>query len=175
MFNRLIKELIIDVNVPLRLAVRGMFVYCDIFNKLQTHLTGKLLNISILLDTLNELVYIFGILLFSIEPCCQLCLFLLQCFQFSLILAEQDTAGSLCDLSEVLILIHGLDQALQLRDTLLIGCEIFTAVRSFFCIALILDRKKSFPCSFFIINNQPCHQADIIDDQLFNAPFGDVV
>jgi hypothetical protein len=27
MFNGLIKELIIDVNVPLRLAVRGMFVY----------------------------------------------------------------------------------------------------------------------------------------------------
>ena len=64
MFNGLIKELIIDVNVPLRLAVRGMFVYCDVFYKLQTHLTGKLLNISILFDTLNELVYIFGILLF---------------------------------------------------------------------------------------------------------------
>lgn len=94
MFNGLVKELIIDVNVPLRLAVRGMFVYCDIFNKLQTHLTGELLNISILLDTLNEFVYIFGILLFSIEPCCQLCLFLLQCFQLSFILAEQDTAGT---------------------------------------------------------------------------------
>lgn len=120
MFNRLIKELIIDVNVPLRLAVRGMFVYCDIFDQFQTHLTGKLLNISILFDTLNELVYIFGILLFSIEPCCQLCLFLLQCFQFSLILTEQDTAGSLRDLTEVLVLIHGLDQTLQLRDTLLI-------------------------------------------------------
>ena len=130
-----------------------MFVYCDIFDKLQTHLTGKLLNISILFDTLNELVYIFGILLFSIEPCCQLCLFLLQCFQFSLILAEKDTAGSLRDLTEVLVLIHGLDQALQLRDTLLICCQILAAVCSFFCIALILDRKKSFPCSFFIINN----------------------
>ena len=79
MFNVLIKELIIDVNIPLRLAVRGVFVYCDIFNKFQTHLTGKLLNISILSDPLNELVYIFGILLFSIEFCCQLCLFFLQC------------------------------------------------------------------------------------------------
>ena len=108
-FCGLVKEFIIDVNVPLRLAVRGMFVYGDVFDKLQAHLTGERLHIGILLDTLNELVHIFCILLFGIELHGKPCLFLLQCFQLSLILIEQDTAGSLRDLAEILNFKHALN------------------------------------------------------------------
>ena len=175
MFNGLVEEFIIDVYISLRFSVRGVLINRDILNKLKTHLTGELLYIGILPDTLNKLIHIFGILLFSFELLCQLGDFFLHGLQLTLILIKQYTAGGFRDLTEILVLIHRLYQSLQFLNTALIGGQLFTAGCRFFCFALIFDCKKFLPCGFFVINNQLRHHTDIINDQLVNTPLGDIV
>ena len=57
------KQFVVNMNIPR--SVSGIFINRNIFNKLQTHLTGKLLNIGVLSETAHKFFGFLFVLLYS--------------------------------------------------------------------------------------------------------------
>lgn len=151
-----IKELVKDMNLSVLVLAFGTISDHDVLNKLQTSLTGKFLNIDILLDVFNELVNISFSLFNVFTLFFQHSDFLFQCLLLIKILIQRFHTEFFGDSAEEFFFIGLADKRFEL-------CKPFLTLTKFFAVMLALRIDSSlsafedgFTECVLVLNSKPC-------------------
>ena len=161
-----VKELVKDVNLPVLVLAFGTITNHDVLDKLQTSLTGKLLNIDILLDIFNVSVNILFSLFSGFALFFQYSDFLSQHLLLIKILIQHFHAEFFGYSTEELFFIGLTDKRFEL-------CKPFLTLMEFLAVMLALRIGSSlsafsngFTECVLVLNGKSCLCSNIVNNNL---------